>query len=97
MKKTIVAFACVFSLNTYSQTDSMDQDLGTAMLQLFNATITMNVDSTLFPIHQGNFYVSEKPQATIMAVLVPQSFDKANEKIVSDTKTKTLPLKNREN
>ncbi len=53
----------------------------------------MEVDSQLYSTRQGNFYISEKPQVMIMAMLILQSYEKAKEKLSEDVKKKNVVIK----
>jgi hypothetical protein len=95
MKKyilTVLSFF-LFSILVYAQTDSSELDLGNEMTKMLTSKITMQVDSLLYHTHQGNFYISEKPEAMIMAVLYPQPYDKAKAKLLEDVKKKNVVIK----
>jgi|ERR1019366_258565 hypothetical protein len=96
MKKIIFITIAIllFSMISFGQTDSTQVDLGNEMTKMLNTKISMEVDSQLYKNSQGNFYISEKPQAMIMAMVIPQSYEKAKEKLSEDVKKKNVVIKN---
>jgi len=96
MKKTILTstvFLLFSSLLSFAQTDTSDINLGDEMTKMLTAKIFMDVDTNLYKTRQGNFYISEKPQAMIMAILFPQSLEKAKAKLSEDAKNKNMVIK----
>jgi hypothetical protein len=83
MKKIFFLSTALFLLAIagYSQTDSTETDFEKEMSKMLTTKIKMEVDSQLYATRQGNFYISEKPQAMIMAVLLPSTFDAAKERL----------------
>ena len=95
MKKIFFTCLALFllSVSTYGQTDSMNGGLENEMTKMLTTKIYMEVDSQLYSSIQGNFYISEKPQAMIMAMVIPQSYEKAKQKISEDVKKKNVLIK----
>jgi len=96
MKKTILTstvFLLFSSLLSFGQTDSSTANLGDEMTKMLTAKIFMDVDTNLYKTRQGNFYISEKPQAMIMAILFSQSLEKAKAKLSDDAKNKNVIIK----
>jgi len=96
MKRIILSstvFLLFSSLLSFGQTDSSTVDLGDEMTKMLTAKIFMEVDTNLYKTRQGNFYISEKPQAMIMAILYPQSLEKAKAKLSDDAKNKNVIIK----
>ncbi len=83
MKKAISIIIAIFLFSgiAYCQTDSTQVDPLNEMTKIFGTKILMEVDSQLYNNIQGNFYISDKPQAMIMAMVLPQSYEKAKEQL----------------
>jgi len=85
---TSLAFL-LFSSTAFAQTDDSDSlstQLGKELDKVFNTKVYMDVDSTVFPTRQNNFYFNEPEQAMIMTLVAPQSFAKAEEHFDKQTK-----------
>lgn len=93
MKKTFfTGLVMLFSFITYGQSDTTEMDFS-EMSKMLNTKISMEVDTLLYTNSQGNFYISENPQAMIMGMVIPQAYDKAKEKLISDVKRKSVKIK----
>lgn len=88
---SIITF--LFSAACYAQTDTTEVDAGNKMLAMINTRISMEVDTLLYKIKGGNFYVSKDSQAMIMAMLIPQSFEQAKEKLSKNVKNRNVIIK----
>lgn len=93
MKKTFfTSLALLLSVITYGQSDTTEMDFN-AMTKMLNTKIIMEVDTLLYTNSQGNFYISENPQAMIMGIVIPESYEKAKEKLTDDVKKKNVIIK----
>ncbi len=95
MKKIIFSLLSVIVLigRTYGQTDSTGADMVKEMEKMFGAKITMEVDTTLYNNRQGNFYISENPQAMLMAVVIPDSYENSKLKLSEAVQKKEVTVK----
>ncbi len=95
MKKIIFTSIAIFLFSgiVYCQTDTTQVDPVNEMTKMLGAKISMEVDSQLYNVIQGNFYISEKSQAMIMAMLIPESYEKSKEKLLEDVKKKNVVIK----
>jgi hypothetical protein len=59
-------------------TDTTSMNMSDMLMKMFSNDLKINVDSTLFPVHQGSFYMSDTtqtPKALILTMLIPKSYD----------------------
>ena len=74
---TLFLIFCCFNTFVYSQEDTAAFDLGAELGKIFSTEVKMDVDLSLYPQQMGNFYISENPVGVLIAMVVPQSFEKA--------------------
>lgn len=78
-----VAVMVLLSFSAFAQSDekvdSVSAEIGKQIDKVFNTKVYMNVDTTIFSTHQGNFYIAEAEKAMIMTLVAPQAFPKAEE------------------
>lgn len=96
MKNILFAvIVCVMAFNLQAQTPETTETVDAKteqenqakmdrMLELMKKKIEMEVDTKLFVPQGPNSYVSEDPKAVIMAMMVPDSYENAKEKMVND-------------
>nr|WP_321227672.1 hypothetical protein [uncultured Psychroserpens sp.] len=88
MKKLLIALL-VFTMGVQMQAQDtaapeMDEAQMARMMELMAQKIEMDVDTTLFTAVSTNTYVSDNPKAVVMAMMVPETFAKAKEKMATD-------------
>lgn len=94
MKNTFFTSIVLFLLTVklFGQTDTTEMDFN-EMTKMLNTKISMDVDTLLYTNSQGNFYISENPQAMIMGMVIPQSYESAKGKLAADVKKKSVIIK----
>jgi hypothetical protein len=70
---------------TDSESDSLTNFVAEQFKKVFSTKVDLDLDNTLFPAQQGNFYINEEEQAMIMILVAPQSFAKAEEHFEKET------------
>lgn len=87
---TLTTLICLNAFNADAQTKDSDAsvNMGNEIAKIFNTEVVMEVDTTLFDSKQNNFYFSEASRAMIMTMVVPQSFEKAQEHFENESKKK---------
>ncbi|WP_047547525.1 hypothetical protein [Psychroserpens sp. Hel_I_66] len=88
MKKLLIALL-VFTMGAQmhaqdTEAPEMDEKQMARMMELMGQKIEMDVDDSLFMAVSTNTYVSENPKAVIMAMMVPETYAKAKEKMNTD-------------
>lgn len=91
MKNIFIALL-VFTMGIQMQAQEtaepeMDEAQMARMMELMGQKIEMDVDTTLFTAVSTNTYVSENPKAVVMAMMVPETYAKAKEKMDADNST----------
>nr|WP_321222382.1 hypothetical protein [uncultured Psychroserpens sp.] len=92
MKKLLIALL-VFTMGVQMQAQEtaapeMDEAQMARMMELMSKKIEMDVDTELFTAVSMNTYVSENPKAVVMAMMVPETFAKAKEKMQANDEEK---------
>jgi hypothetical protein len=77
IRTTFFLIFCCFNTFAYTQEDTTAFDLGAELNKIFSTQVEMDVDLSLYPQQMGNFYISEDPVGILLAMVVPQSFEKA--------------------
>lgn len=87
---TFTALICFLAISAGAQTKDSDAtvNMGDEIAKIFNTEVAMDIDTTLFDSKQSNFYFSEASRAMIMTMVVPQSFEKAEEHFEKESKKK---------
>jgi hypothetical protein len=90
--KTLLAILTalfMFPVSSFAQTDGEADSLTNLVAEqfkkVFSTKVELDIDATLFPAQQGNFYINEEEQAMIMILVAPQSFAKAEEHFEKET------------
>ncbi len=90
MKKTLIALCMLFvaALNVQAQevkaTEETEADKQKRAMELMSIKVDMKVDTELFMEVTPNTYVSESPKAVIMAMIVPETYENAKDKLESN-------------
>ena len=95
MKKIIVATIgfVLFFVNIYSQSDSAKMNPVDPTSKMFETKIYMQVDTLVYKLRKGNFYVTEDNQAMIMALPISQPLDSVKAQMQNDAKKKNVKIK----
>ncbi|WP_343329862.1 hypothetical protein [Polaribacter staleyi] len=78
-----------FSFNIYSQ----DKKTKNALFELQKKKVSINIDKDIFTNVYQNMYVSKKPEALVLAVIIPISYDAQKDKINNKAINKGIPFK----
>ncbi|PQJ73009.1 hypothetical protein [Polaribacter butkevichii] len=78
-----------FSFNIYSQ----DKKTKNALFELQKKKVSINIDKDIFTNVYQNMYVSKKPEALVLAVIIPISYDAQKEKVNNKAIKKEIPFK----
>ena len=90
MKKIGIALVVLFlSLNTCSQ----NRNTTNTLFELQKKKVEIDINKNLFSNVSTNMYVSQNPDALILALFIPISYDKQKEKITSKPLTKGMVFK----
>jgi hypothetical protein len=99
MKKTLLVCIALFICSNLSfgqnstDTDSLTNALAGMINKMLTTKIEMDIDTTLYPNHSGNMYISNEPKALIMSMLVPQDYETAKEHLEKRESKKNQDIK----
>jgi hypothetical protein len=74
------------STDLKASTDSLQAALTDVFSKMFSAKIDIDIDRSLFDQKTGNIYISEKYNAMLMMISIPQGIDKAAEQMEGERK-----------
>jgi hypothetical protein len=92
MKLLLLSFIVILLSNhctiaqSSSKKDSVSAAIADEISKIFATEILMDIDTTVFTENSGNIYVATDPHAMIMAIVAPQSFEKAKEHMEKKSK-----------
>lgn len=82
MKKALIAL-CVLFIGFNVQAQETEAEKQARAMELMSIKIDMTVDTSLFMEVTPNTFVSENPKAVIMAMIVPETYENAKDKLES--------------
>lgn len=83
MKKLL--FVAALFIGLFVNAQETDTDKQTRAMELMSKKVDITVDEELFKAVTPNAYVSESPQAVVMGMYVPETFENAKKKLLENT------------